>query len=64
MLMFNPMDILIIFCSAKHQGKGIESALMKRIHQEVQAYNIHRFSAEVSITALPFFDKMGFEVIK
>jgi len=52
------------FCSADHQGLGIGKALMKKIHQEALDNSIRQLLAEVSITARPFFEKMGFKVIK
>ena len=45
-------------------GKGIGKALMKEIFIRAKKSNIKRIFADVSITAKPFFEKMGFSVIK
>lgn len=46
------------------QGKGVGKALMTEIEKRAADKNIDRIFAEVSITAEPFFKKMGFVAIK
>ncbi len=46
------------------QGKGVGSAIFKAIKEEAKLKNINKIFAEVSITAKPFFEKMGFKITK
>lgn len=46
------------------QGNGAGLALIKAIEEKAKAKNIKKIFAEVSITAKPFFDKMGFRIVK
>lgn len=46
------------------QGCGVGLALMSEIEREVIQKSLSRIYAEVSITAKPFFEKMGFNVVK
>ncbi len=46
------------------QGCGVGSALMAAIDQEVRSKALSRVYAEVSITAKPFFERKGFNVVK
>jgi putative acetyltransferase len=52
------------FCHHKHQGKGVGRALMAHILEIGQSKGIPRFYSEVSITARPFYEKMGFNLVK
>lgn len=51
------------FCRHDWIGKGIGSALMKEIFRRAKDNHIHRIFSEVSITARPIFEKIGFKVI-
>ncbi|MCE3255465.1 MAG: family N-acetyltransferase [Rickettsiaceae bacterium] len=46
------------------QGRGIGSALIKKIEAQATQKNLTRIFAEVSITAKPFFLSKGFRVVK
>lgn len=46
------------------QGKGVGSALMVAIVDKAQKEDIVRIFAEVSITARPFFEAKGFQLVK
>ncbi|MCE3046467.1 GNAT family N-acetyltransferase [Legionella sp. 16cNR16C] len=46
------------------QNQGVASALMTAIEKKAKENNVPRIYAEVSITAKPFFEKRGFQVIK
>ncbi|WP_367608401.1 GNAT family N-acetyltransferase [Legionella sp. W05-934-2] len=46
------------------QGVGVGSALMAVIDQEAMNKSLARVYAEVSITAKPFFERKGFNVVK
>jgi len=48
----------------EYQSKGIGSALMKAIFDKAEKQNIGRIYAEVSITAKPFFEEKGFNIVK
>ncbi|CCN37260.1 putative Acyl-CoA N-acyltransferase [Vibrio nigripulchritudo SO65] len=52
------------FCHHMHQGKGVGAALMNHIFSVGRAKGIKRFYSEVSITARPFYEHFGFEVIQ
>jgi len=45
------------------QGQGIATALTNVIESEAVSYGISELTADVSITAKPFFEKEGYEVI-
>ena len=46
------------------QGKNVGSALISAIENQALKQNISRIFAEVSITAKPFFERKGFNVVK
>ena len=46
------------------QGHGVGSKLMAHIEAEADRQNISRLSADVSVTARPFFERKGFTVVK
>lgn len=50
-----------MFVHHLHQGKGIATALLCEIEQQLKCLIL---TSEVSITAKPFFEKMGFRVVK
>jgi putative acetyltransferase len=58
---FNHFDMLYVH--PNHQGEGIASALYLAIETEAKQQNQTLLTADVSKTALPFFEKMGFTVI-
>jgi putative acetyltransferase len=47
-----------------HQHRGIGAALMARVEREALARGNSRLRADVSITAEPFFRRMGFRVVR
>jgi putative acetyltransferase len=47
-----------------HQHRGIGAALMARVEREALARGNRRLGADVSITAEPFFRRMGFRVVR
>lgn len=51
------------FCHHAHQGKGVGKALLQRLEEEVRSRNITRLFVEVSITARPFFEHMGYRFL-
>lgn len=52
------------FCHHAYQGKGVGKALMKHLLKTGRRFGIKRFYADVSITAKPFFQHYGFEVVR
>ncbi|WP_136484645.1 GNAT family N-acetyltransferase [Vibrio sp. H11] len=52
------------FCHYQHQGQGIGRFLMQHVLIKAQQRGIKRLHAHVSITARPFFEHMGFRVVK
>lgn len=51
------------YCHHQFVGKGVGKALMDRIVEEASLHHIPRIFAEVSITAKPFFERMGFTTL-
>jgi putative acetyltransferase len=47
-----------------HQHRGVGAALMARIEREAHARGSSRLTADVSITAEPFFRRMGFRIVR
>jgi putative acetyltransferase len=48
----------------RRQGHGVGRALMDRLLAEVRRRRIEQLSADVSITARAFFERMGFRVLR
>ncbi len=46
------------------QGKGVGKALFAAIEGKARDRQLAELTAEVSITARPFFEKMGFDVVR
>ncbi|WP_182865132.1 GNAT family N-acetyltransferase [Rhodopirellula sp. JC639] len=53
-----------LFVSADHQRRGIAGRLVERLFQDASDHEFHRITTEASITARPFFQSMGFEVVR
>ena len=53
-----------MFTHKDHQRRGVASAIYGKIEDKAKELNIGKIWAKVSITARPFFKKMGFEVTK
>ncbi len=52
------------FVDPVYAGKGVMSALMEAVKAEAGGLGVDRLHAEVSITALPFFKRHGFTVLR
>lgn len=48
----------------EYQGVSVGSALMAEIEINAKKHSIQRMYSEVSITARPFFEKKGFQVVE
>ncbi|WP_078927658.1 GNAT family N-acetyltransferase [Vibrio cincinnatiensis] len=52
------------FCHHEHQGQGVGRQLMEHVLRMGELQGITRFYSEVSITARPFYERFGFNVIQ
>jgi len=52
------------FCHHEYQGQGVGKALMNHVMQVGQLRGVKRYYSEVSITARPFYEHFGFQVVK
>ncbi|MDJ0710936.1 MAG: GNAT family N-acetyltransferase [Woeseiaceae bacterium] len=52
------------FVSKNFQRRGVGTSLFERIEAEARARQLKELSADVSITARPFFERFGFAVIR
>lgn len=50
------------FCHCRYQGQGVGRALMEHVLEVGRTRGIKSFYSEVSLTARPFYQHMGFEV--
>ncbi|MCV5925126.1 GNAT family N-acetyltransferase, partial [Escherichia coli] len=48
----------------EHQGKGIGRRLMEHVLNVGKQQRIYKFYSEVSITARPFYERLGFKVVQ
>ncbi|NDJ79967.1 GNAT family N-acetyltransferase [Vibrio campbellii] len=51
------------FCHHEYQGQGVGRALMTHVLKQAAAKGLDRIYSEVSITARPFYEHMGFTVV-
>ncbi|PQJ49105.1 GNAT family N-acetyltransferase [Vibrio jasicida] len=51
------------FCHHEHQGQGVGRALMTHVLEQAKAKGLTRIYSEVSVTARPFYEHMGFIVV-
>ncbi|CDT82542.1 putative Acyl-CoA N-acyltransferase [Vibrio coralliirubri] len=51
------------FCHHEYQGKGVGKALMEHVFTVGQVRGVSRYFSEVSITARPFYEHLGFKVV-
>lgn len=52
------------YCHHEWVGLGVGTALMNAIHEIARDQKINKIFVEVSITALPFFEKHGFKILE
>lgn len=52
------------YCHRDYQGQGVGSMLYKSLEKRAYSIGVSKFFVEVSITAKPFFEKMGFSLIQ
>ncbi|MEZ9622655.1 GNAT family N-acetyltransferase [Vibrio sp. 10N.222.55.A3] len=51
------------FCHHEYQGKGVGKALMEHVFTVGRVRGVSRYFSEVSITARPFYEHLGFKVV-
>ncbi len=51
------------FVSRHYQRQGVGSALFQQIEEEAKLLEVEELHSNVSITARPFFEKFGFDVV-
>ncbi|MGR2665894.1 GNAT family N-acetyltransferase [Vibrio campbellii] len=51
------------FCHHEYQGQGVGRTLMTHVLKQAEAKGLNRIYSEVSITARPFYEHMGFTVV-
>lgn len=56
-------ELDMMFVHKDHQRQGVATLLVQHIIRTAQALNIPLLTAYVSITARPFFEKKGFNVV-
>ncbi|RYD92887.1 MAG: GNAT family N-acetyltransferase [Sphingobacteriales bacterium] len=54
----------MLFVHRDHQGKGIANALVDMLESYAVRHDAPMLTADVSVTARPFFEKKGFEVLR
>lgn len=57
-------EVDFIFVDKDHQKLGIASALYSEMVEQAREWGLKKLFADVSITARPFFEKKGFEMVK
>lgn len=50
------------YCHKDYQGQGVGTLLFRTLQQKASDLNLDKLFADVSITAKPFFEKIGFMV--
>ncbi len=52
------------YCHKNYQGRGVGRQLYQALEAAAMNQSIHRLFVEASITAKPFFQKMGFRLLR
>ncbi|HEY9643527.1 MAG TPA: GNAT family N-acetyltransferase [Coleofasciculaceae cyanobacterium] len=52
------------YCHKRYQSRGVGSQIYQAIEKQAIALQLNRLFVEASITAKPFFQKMGFSIVK
>jgi putative acetyltransferase len=53
-----------MYVSKDHQGMGIGTKLYKVLEQFARSNGFSKITSDVSITAKPFFEKQGFNILQ
>jgi len=54
----------LMYVHKDHQGEGIATILLESLLKKAKDDHLIRLESEVSITALPFFRRRGFDIVK
>jgi putative acetyltransferase len=52
----------LLYVHKNFQGRGIASAILRKLETDAKSYGLIELTTEASITARPFFESKGFEV--
>lgn len=52
------------FCHHAYQAQGVGRALMQHVFAQAKLRDIHKLHSHVSLTAKPFYQRLGFEQLK
>jgi putative acetyltransferase len=52
-----------MYVHPEHEGRGVASALLNRLEEAARYKGLARLFTEASITARPFFERRGFELL-
>lgn len=53
-----------LYVHKNYQGRGIATALVKKLEQQALQQHVFLFTTHASITAKPFFEKQGYRVVR
>lgn len=53
----------LLYTDYRFQRQGVGRSLYQQMEAKVRARGVHRLFTEASITARPFFEKMGFKIL-
>jgi putative acetyltransferase len=53
----------LLYTRAQHLRQGVGATLLEHVEDEARTRKLDRLTAEVSVTARPFFDRAGFRLI-
>ncbi len=56
-------QVEMLYCHKDHQGEGAGSALLARLERAARDQGLTRLGTEASVTARPFFEARGFQVV-
>lgn len=60
----NDGHIDCFYCHKDFQGKGVGRLLFEAVEKKARKQKLTKLFVEASITAKPFFEKMGFSIVK
>lgn len=54
----------LLYVDKAHQNKGIARKILVALEDRIKTFGVASIQTEASITAKPFFEKMGFSLVK
>lgn len=61
---YTPQELRLLYIHKDHLGKGIGKAILGVLERDALQHGIRTFTCFSTITARPFYEKMGFKTIK